>query len=171
MSKMGYFEKTVNGFWPSTIFTKCSILDVRNGSEYVSDSCTRWLRGETIIMSGKCFITKYEKCLKRAAKSLCKLVQSFYYKIVLCFITKRWKICCKVQYIGNLYRKQGHKWKLSTWLTRKRDTLNKANEKISNRNLQSIWKVANSVLSESDAKAYLNECLAQIFFVVFRDSI
>ena len=36
-SKMAYFAKIVNSFQPLTIFTKHSILDVSQGSEYSSD--------------------------------------------------------------------------------------------------------------------------------------
>ena len=36
MSKVERFKKIVNGFYPLAIFTKVCILDVWQGSEYVS---------------------------------------------------------------------------------------------------------------------------------------
>ena len=39
-SKMEYFAKIVNCHKPLTIFTKCSILDVWQGPEYVCESCS-----------------------------------------------------------------------------------------------------------------------------------
>ena len=36
ISKVEYFAKIINGFYPSTVFTKCSDLDVWQVSKYAS---------------------------------------------------------------------------------------------------------------------------------------